>query len=188
MIMAKSVTFIDTEVGVDDYKIHDIGAIRNDHAYFHAANIREFEAFVDGTEYICGHNIIHHDLKYIQNALGYELAGVKIDTLYLSPLLFPKRPYHALLKDDKLQSDQLNDPVNDCTKAAALFYDEVNAFFELPSKVKQIFCIFSFFDMYGAGFCLLFCFMRIWSHIRLQRPFEYQPCSSFRIRVFQYTL
>lgn len=138
--MAKSVTFIDTEVGVDDYKIHDIGAIRNDHAYFHAANIREFAAFVDGTEYVCGHNIIHHDLKYIQNALGYELAGVKIDTLYLSPLLFPKRPYHALLKDDKLQSDQLNDPVNDCTKAAALFYDEVNAFFELPSKVKQIFC------------------------------------------------
>lgn len=138
--MAKSVTFIDTEVGVDDHKIHDIGAIRQDRASFHAANIREFAAFVEGTEYICGHNILHHDLKYLQNALGYELPAIKIDTLYLSPLLFPKRPYHALLKDDKLQSDQLNDPVNDCKKAATLFYDEVNAFFELPSKVKQIFC------------------------------------------------
>lgn len=94
---------------------------------------------MEGTEYICGHNILHHDLKYLQNALGYELPAIKIDTLYLSPLLFPKRPYHALLKDDKLQSDQLNDPVNDCKKAATLFYDEVNAFFELPSKVKQIF-------------------------------------------------
>lgn len=138
--MAKSVTFIDTEVGVDDHKIHDIGAIRQDRASFHAANIHEFAAFVEGTEYICGHNILHHDLKYLQNALGYELPAIKIDTLYLSPLLFPKRPYHALLKDDKLQSDQLNDPVNDCKKAATLFYDEVNAFFELPSKVKQIFC------------------------------------------------
>ncbi len=138
--MAKSVTFIDTEVGVDDHKIHDIGAIRQDRASFHAANIHEFAAFVEGTEYICGHNILHHDLKYLQNALGYELPAIKIDTLYLSPLLFPKRPYHALLKDDKLQSDQLNDPVNDCKKTATLFYDEVNAFFELPSKVKQIFC------------------------------------------------
>lgn len=31
-------------------------------------------------------------------------------------------------------------PVNDCKKAADLFYDEVNAFFALSSKAKQIFC------------------------------------------------
>lgn len=92
--MAKSVTFIDTEVGADDHKIHDIGAVRQDRASFHAASIREFAAFVEGTEYICGHNILHHDLKYLQNALGYELPAIKIDTLYLSPLLFPKRPYY----------------------------------------------------------------------------------------------
>ena len=55
--MAKSVTFIDTEVGVDDHKIHDIGAIRQDRASFHAANIREFAAFVEGTEYIL--SLIH---------------------------------------------------------------------------------------------------------------------------------
>ncbi|HWQ43658.1 MAG TPA: hypothetical protein VN456_16720 [Desulfosporosinus sp.] len=28
-----------------------------------------------------------------------------IDTLFLAPLLFPAKPYHKLLKDDKLQTE-----------------------------------------------------------------------------------
>ncbi len=63
-----------------------------------------------------------------------------IDTLYLSPLLFPRKPYHALLKDDKLQTEELNNPLNDSIKAMQLFYDEVNAFKELPARLKRIFC------------------------------------------------
>lgn len=42
--------------------------------------------------------------------------------------------------------------------------------------------------MYEQVLCLLFCFMRIWLHIRLQRPFEYRPCNSFRIRVSLYDM
>jgi len=45
--------------------------------------------------------------------------------LFLSPLLFPEKPYHRLLKDDKLQPEELNNPVNDSKKAEELFYDEV---------------------------------------------------------------
>lgn len=140
MHILKPITFIDTEIGITDHKIHDIGAVRQDHTVFHSASIHDFAAFVDDAKYVCGHNVIHHDLKYIQNALGYDLPAVVVDTLYLSPLLFPKRPYHALLKDDKLQTEQLNDPVNDCKKAESLFFDEVNAFFALPTRVKRIFC------------------------------------------------
>ncbi|MBP5759459.1 MAG: RecQ family ATP-dependent DNA helicase, partial [Bacteroidales bacterium] len=87
--------------------------------------------------YICGHNIVHHALKYLP-----ELTAAPrhfIDTLYLSPLLFPKRPYHKLLKDDKLQTEELNNPLNDCLKARALFYDELNAFKELPDSLKEIY-------------------------------------------------
>lgn len=62
-----------------------------------------------------------------------------IDTLYLSPLLFPSRPYHALLKDDKLQTDSLNNPLNDAVKAMELFYDEVNAFHSLNELQKDIY-------------------------------------------------
>ena len=62
-----------------------------------------------------------------------------IDTLRLSPLLFPKRPYHKLLKDDKLQTDELNNPLNDSIKARDLFYDEINAFCELPAALQFIY-------------------------------------------------
>ena len=140
MRMAGSVVFIDTEVGIDDERIHDIGAIRPDKAVFHSASIREFCEFISGAEFVCGHNIIHHDLKYLHAAAGKELQVKAIDTLYLSPLFFPRRPYHALLKDDKLQTEELNNPVNDSQKAENLFYDEVNAFWNLAPKRKRIYC------------------------------------------------
>ena len=138
--MAKPIVFIDTEIGIDDEKIHDIGALRSDRAVFHSASVQSFIEFAANAEFVCGHNIIHHDLKYISKAAANKITAKPIDTLYLSPLLFPRKPYHKLLKDDKLQTESLNNPVNDCKKAATLFFDEVNAFTALPSKCKQIFC------------------------------------------------
>lgn len=59
--------------------------------------------------------------------------------MYLSPLMFPDKPYHVLLKDDKLQTDELNNPLNDALKAMNLFYDEVNAFRELDEELQLIY-------------------------------------------------
>ena len=137
--MKNSVVFFDTEVGVNDNKIHDIGAVK-DGAVFHSASVREFCAFFDGAQYLCGHNIIHHDLEYMRKDPDLNTVYKAIDTLYLSPLLFPKRPYHKLLKDDKLQNDQLNNPVNDSIKASVLFYDECNAFADFDDELKDILC------------------------------------------------
>ena len=76
------------------------------------------------------HNIINHDLKYLRKAgvtLEYGDHDI-LDTLFLSPLLFPAKPYHALVKDDKLQTQEINNPLNDSIKAKDLFFDEVAAF------------------------------------------------------------
>ena len=137
--MKKTVVFFDTEVGVNDNKIHDIGAVK-DGAVFHSASVGEFCAFFDGARFLCGHNIIHHDLEYVKQSPEFSVKYKAIDTLYLSPLLFPKRPYHKLLKDDKLQNDQLNNPVNDSIKASVLFYDECNAFADLDDRLKDNVC------------------------------------------------
>lgn len=137
--MAKTVVFIDSEIGVDDKKVKDLGAIRQNGARFHSASVSDFSAFISGADFICGHNIVYHDLKYIRLTGNKSLSAGIIDTLYLSPLLFPQRPYHALLKDDKLQSDELNNPLNDAEKAMALFYDEVNAFSCLSESRQQIY-------------------------------------------------
>ena len=129
--------FIDTEVGLDSKKIHDYGAVREDGAALHTHSASEFYDFVSKCDTLCGHNIIHHDLKYLNLQKNYNI----IDTLSLSPLLFPCKPYHKLLKDDKLQIDELNNPVNDSVKARDLFYDEVTAWNTLSRNKREIFSL-----------------------------------------------
>ena len=138
--MAKSVVFFDTEIGIDDKKIHDIGAVRSDKGTLHTASVSDFCTFAADADFLCGHNVVHHDMKYLAPVADGRVPKRIIDTLYLSPLLFPKRPYHRLLKDDKLQVEELNNPVNDSQKAQTLFFDEVNAFYQLSPRKKKIFC------------------------------------------------
>lgn len=137
--MKRPIVFFDTEVGVSDEKIYDIGAVSEDSSTLHSSSVSDFLSFIDKDVILCGHNIIHHDLKYIEKTISKPIVLPAIDTLYLSPLLFPKRPYHSLLKDDKLQTDELNNPVNDSKKAMRLFYDEVNAYNELSRELKGIY-------------------------------------------------
>ena len=132
-----SYAFVDIEVGMKDHKIHDIGALKGDRTVFHSANKRELLDFLKDVKFICGHNIIHHDAKYLFGNDVYPCFLV--DTLYVSPLLFPEKPYHHLLKDDKLVSDQMNNPVNDCEKAHDLLMDEVARWNTLSEERKTIF-------------------------------------------------
>ena len=128
--------FIDTEIGVDDHRIHDIGAIRYDGAIYRGGSKTELFSFLKNTDYICGHNIIQHDAKYLikDENIHWQL----VDTLYISPLLFPERPYHKLLKDEKLIVDELNNPVNDCQKAHDLLMDEITHWRLLPDEKRNI--------------------------------------------------
>lgn len=136
-----SIAFIDTEIDPKSQKILDIGSIKNNGSSFHKTSVDEFIRFINGTQYICGHNILNHDIKYIGKALAD--AGINseniIDTLFLSPLLFPTKPYHALLKDDKLQSEDTNNPLNDSIKAKDLFNDEIAVFQQTDETLKHIF-------------------------------------------------
>ena len=129
------IVFIDTEVSPQTKKVADYGAVREDGAVVHTHSRADFDAFVSGCDTVCGHNIIRHDLKYT------ALRGnpTIVDTLFLSPLLFPKRPYHHLVKDDKLQVDELNNPVNDSMKARDLLNDEIAARNELTPDRKKIY-------------------------------------------------
>ena len=134
---ASRYAFVDVEVGIKDLRIRDIGALRWDGAVYHSANKRELTDFLNDVDFVCGHNIIHHDAKYL---FGEKTdRWMLVDTLYVSPLLFPEHPYHRLLKDDKLMSEQMNNPVNDCEKARDLLMDEMAQWERLSSRLKTIF-------------------------------------------------
>ena len=129
------IVFIDAEVGVQSKKVIDYGAVREDGAMLHSSSPTDFDRFISTCDTVCGHNIVGHDLKYIVLKHNPTI----IDTLYLSPLLFPKRPYHRLVKDDKLQVDELNNPANDAMKARDLLHDELAAWRQLSSYRQKIY-------------------------------------------------
>lgn len=145
----KTIAYIDLEVG-EKGRILDLGAVKWNGASFHSSVISDFTNFISDCEYLCGHNIISHDIKYLKSFLnkGHTL----IDTLYMSPLLFPEEPYHKLLKDDKILKDDRNNPLNDALKAKMLFENEVTAFYALPDKMKRIYCDLLCNDEHFKGF------------------------------------
>ncbi len=136
-----TISFIDIEVQPNQGKILDIGAIDNNGSVFHKNSIPEFIQELSNVQFVCGHNIFNHDLKYIGEAV--QKAGINldncIDTLNLSPLLFPTKPYHRLVKDDKLQPSSNNNPVNDAMNARDLFFDEVQSFINTDEVLQQIY-------------------------------------------------
>jgi len=120
-----SIAFIDTEINPETGEILDLMAILDTGETFHKNSLPEFQAFIEKADFICGHNILNHDLKYIEIKDKFF-----IDTLFWSPLLFPEKVYHNLSRDEKL-------PVNNAIKTRDLFYEELIAFENL--NLKEIF-------------------------------------------------
>jgi len=118
-----SIAFFDIELNATGKLLLDIGCVLSDGAGFHKNQPEEFAQFIGQCSFICGHNIIAHDLAYLQRHFGHPEWGFDkaIDTLLLSPLLFPRQPYHRLLKDDKVQTEERNNPLSDAKKARDLF-------------------------------------------------------------------
>lgn len=141
--MRHELAFVDTEVNPQSQDITDFGAARMNGVQLHTRSYSEFEDFVSGCTALCGHNILRHDIKHLSlqshATPGFWSRFLLIDTLPLSPLLFPKKPYHRLVKDDKLQTDELNNPLNDALKAGDLFFDEVAAWKQLSPSRQTIY-------------------------------------------------
>ena len=138
------IAFLDTEVATSHpagqsqhNHVADYGAVTDGGAEIHTQSASEFAAFLTPCATWCGHNIIKHDLKYIRQPS--PSGHLIIDTLYLSPLLFPKKPYHHLVKDYKLQTEDLNNPLGDAIKTRELYLDEVAAWHRLSPAQQTIY-------------------------------------------------
>ena len=94
-----AIVFIDAEVSPETGQIVDLGACRADGRFFHSSNVAAFKEFCKGADFVCGHNIVAFDMQYLRPVLGDGPQAV--DTLPLSALLFPRKRFHNLLKDEK---------------------------------------------------------------------------------------
>ncbi|MGI6782339.1 MAG: RecQ family ATP-dependent DNA helicase [Acholeplasmataceae bacterium] len=127
------IVFFDLEIS-GKKRTKDIGAITYTNAIFSGHDLSEFYDFIKKYSFIAGHNIFEHDLQYISK----PNKMIAIDTLLWSPLLYPKKPYHRLLKNDKWSETDSNDPVNDAKKSMDLFFELVDKFNQLDENMKII--------------------------------------------------
>ncbi len=136
-----SILFFDAEINPEDKKILDLGVVSADGLNLPSKSIAEFTKLVEKHDFVCGHNIISHDMKYLPSCFPVNKIEEfqPIDTLFLSPLLFPDKPYHHLLKSEKFFPKDMNNPISDSQKARDLFFDEVSAFQKLPKTLQQIY-------------------------------------------------
>ncbi len=143
------IVFVDLEVTESTEKIDDVGAVRANIPVKNMENATEyrgsgtgmfkFKEFCAGASFLCGHNIVSFDSKYMERE-GVGLDGVKLaDTLLMSPICFPKKPYHRLVKDDKLMEDADNNPLNDAKKCMELYLDEVSEYYKLSENMRGIY-------------------------------------------------
>ena len=127
---------LDLEVGKADDRIRAFGAVRADtgERLAHsggdlAAALVKIDDLADGATFILGHNLIAFDLPHLaapKPAL-LLLTLPAVDTLRLSPLAFPRNPYHHLAKhyqDGGLKRGRINDPELDARLALEVFGDE----------------------------------------------------------------
>lgn len=152
----KDILFFDLEVGSGP-TINDIGAWYNG-THFHEPGIKKFTQFSAKAAYICGHNIINHDIPLLREKNSDKRFFKKhfIDTVYLSTLLFPTNPYHKLVKDYKLVSEEPNNPVSDAKLAAELFSDCLRKFQQLESRFKSLyFRLLNYTDQFRGFFSYL---------------------------------
>ena len=138
---------LDLEVGKKNNRIHAFAAVRPDAERFLAfrdGNLRtqlaKLDDLADGASFLLGHNLINFDLPHL-TAMKPDLRLLKlpsVDTLWLSPLAFPRNPYHKLVKhyqDAGLKRGQRNNPELDARSALKLFNDEREALRKAPKNL-----------------------------------------------------
>ena len=134
------ILYFDVEVDPKSNRILMYGAVL-DSSQYRGQNQTQFEVLSRAANTICGHNIIQHDLAILKS---HQLSNAffqkpKIDTLYLSVLLFPKKPYHHLVKDYQLNGTEINNPLADAKLTKDLLEDLLIAFQKLSYPLRTIY-------------------------------------------------
>ncbi|MCP4294164.1 MAG: RecQ family ATP-dependent DNA helicase, partial [Proteobacteria bacterium] len=133
-------------------KIIQIGALLGDKEFHQTVEgppvdaLHHLEIFADDAKYLLGHNLLGHDLGILSDVFpGLKILDLPIiDTLYLSPLAFPKNPYHHLIKGYKLIRSGMSNPVKDCKLSVRLFKDEIKSFCNILEKESELIKFYRF--------------------------------------------
>ena len=133
------ILFLDIESDTKTQKISEIGVIFGNREY-RGPDVMKILPWIKEAEYICGQNILKHDIPMLEARLGPVFNNIKvIDTLVWSPILFADKPYHSISKDYKAFSHRdENNPFLDTKIVIEWLHDFVENFGSLEDDWKSI--------------------------------------------------
>lgn len=149
------IIFIDTEIGKNDKKLYEFGAVfKDDSIKTNEISKADFFLKKHSFKFVCGHNFIDHDGIYLSSTILNDNLKDKnvIDTLFLSMLLFPNKKTHKLLKPYKTTLNIQNNPLGDAFQTKALFELLDAKFNSLSNEIKQIFIDLLYENKYFNGY------------------------------------
>ena len=165
---------LDLEVGVKDKRIHAFAAVRSDTGQSVVIRkvtrgglpdaLARLDDLASGADFLLGHNLIAHDLPYLRAAAPrLRLLDLPpLDTLWLSPLAFPRNPYHRLVKhyrDGQLVRGHRNDPLKDAELVLQIFAEQHQELLKLISANPDLLTVWHWLAMASdnnAGFDAFF--------------------------------
>ena len=185
---------LDLEVRPKGGRIHALAGVRSDTEQAVAeqrlgrsrgsldAALGRLDALASGADCLLGHNLIEFDLPHLRAANpDLELLRLPvIDTLRLSPLAFPKNPYHRLVKhykDGQLVRVRINDPELDARLALDVFLEQVRELRNVPADLLTAWHWLTTGDG-GEGFDMVFSELR-----SATRPQDSQAHDAIRRRL-----
>ncbi|WP_051272575.1 RecQ family ATP-dependent DNA helicase [Fundidesulfovibrio putealis] len=103
--------------------------------------VRRLDRFCRGARHLVGHHVALHDLSHLRDLWPtLELLRIPVvDTLWLSPMAFPRNPYHRLAKPYKIIARSAGDPVRDAQQALILLREEWAAFQDMEETVVGLY-------------------------------------------------
>ena len=141
--MNNNILFLDIETDREGKKIYEFGVSYHQKSYKSSSskNMANFLILCSDIRYLCGHNILEHDLPRIKehSKLYVELKQFPvIDTLPVSLLFFNEHTHHALPKAYKNEDDFNNDPVKDCGLTQLLLNRIVERYMQMQRPLQKI--------------------------------------------------
>ncbi|MES2639480.1 MAG: RecQ family ATP-dependent DNA helicase [Myxococcota bacterium] len=102
--------------------------------------MRRIGTFAGQADLLVGHNLARHDRPWLARyAPGHPALRLPwADTLVLSPLAFPERPYHRLVKEHRLVRESRPAPLADCRATGVVFADQRVAFAALQRDTPAL--------------------------------------------------
>lgn len=156
------------------------------------------DKYAKDVSFVLGHNFLSFDRPFLE-ATKPDLRLLNlpvVDTLRLSPLAFPRNPYHSLVKhykDGGIKQGQLNDPELDSRLALTVFYDQLEEFRKVSPDLLAAWHWLCTPQPEGPDYALdeMFCLIRqaqrptqVEATIAIERLLENITCKSYSYEAF----